>query len=335
MSFNIGDTVRATQYLKWGSVPAGTTGVVADSAGGGDARVDFGSHGNWWYDAEDLALVEADPKYKAGDKVRFTETRGGYGDIEPTGVIVSFDPATSTTLAGYMVECRRPGNDGRVNRFFCEDEIAGLVEEVTEEQFVDRDLRNNPWEDYVKYNGYHGREAQLHYHIDLGLGSEESQTRAKELLAELYPEDPFAREGVIYRRRSDILEGLLFRLVGDSVQSYDTELSKPIWAPAPGWEDGFREGDFTEENFEVVEQGTDTRSSTQPDGRSEMNRKMDTVREAGERRRQKLIAHTHKLEAVIRDRNAEIGTLRAALSKVAQVASDEAYKNVPMHTYPF
>lgn len=197
MSFNIGDKVRATQYLDWGSVPAGTLGVVAESAGDGDARVDFGSHGDWWYDPEDLELVEADP----------------------------------------------------------------------EEQFVDRDLRNNPWEDYVKYNGYHGREAQLHYHIDLGLGSEESQTRAKELLAELHPED--------------------------------------------------------------------TRSSTQPDGGSEMNRKMDTVREAGERRRQKLIAHTHKLEAVIRDRNAEIETLRAALSKVAQVASDEAYKNIPMPTFPF
>lgn len=257
MSFNIGDTVRATQYLDWGSVPAGTTGVVAESAWDGDARVDFGSHGNWWYDAEDLELVE----------------------------------------------------------------------EGTEEQFVDRDLRNNPWEDYVEHNGYHGREAQLHFHIDLKLGSEESQTRAKELLAELYPEGPFAREGVIYRRRSGVLEDLIFRLVGDSVQSYDTELAKPIWEPAPGWEDGFREGYFTEENFEVVEQGTDTRS--------EMNRKMDTVREAGERRRQKLITHTHKLEAVIRDRNAEIETLRAALSKVAQVASDEAYKNIPMHTYPF
>ena len=256
MNFNIGDKVRATQYLDWGSVPAGTTGVVTELFDGGP-KVDFGSHGDWWYDPEDLELVE----------------------------------------------------------------------EVTEEQFVDRDLRNNPWQDYVKHEGYSGREGQLHFHIDFKLGSEESQTRAKELLAELYPEDPFAREGVIYRRRSGILEGLLFRLVGDSVQSYDTELSKPIWAPAPGWEDGFREGNFTEENFEVVEQGTDTRS--------EMNRKMDTVREAGERRRQKLIAHTHKLEAVIRDRNAEIETLRAALSKVAQVASDEAYKNIPMPTFPF
>lgn len=267
MSFNIGDKVRATQYPHWGSVPAGTTGVVAESAGSGDARVDFGSHATWWYDVEDLELVEADPKYRAGDKVRFTETRGGYANTEETGVIVSFEPATSTTSAGYMVECRRPGNDGWVNLFFFENEIAGLVEEITEEQFVDRDLRNNPWQDYVEHNGYHGRDAQLHFHIDRRLGSEESQTRAKELLAELYPED--------------------------------------------------------------------TRSSTQPDTRSEMNRKMDTVREAGERRRQKLITHTHKLEAVIRDRNAEIETLRAALSKVAQVASDEVYKNIPMHTYPF
>ena len=196
MSFNIGDKVRATQYRHWGSVPAGTTGVVTELFDGGP-KVDFGSHGDWWYDPEDLEMVE----------------------------------------------------------------------EVTEEQFVDFDLRNNPWQDYVEHNGYHGREAQLHYHIDRNLGDKESQTRAKELLAELHPED--------------------------------------------------------------------TRSSTQPDTRSEMNRKMDTVREAGERRRQKLIAHTHKLEAVIRDRNAEIETLRAALSKVAQVASDEAYKNIPMHTYPF
>ena len=255
MSFNIGDKVRATQYLHCGSVPAGTLGVVV-ARGFSDARVDFGTHKNWWYDPEDLELVEADP----------------------------------------------------------------------EEQVVDRDLRNNPWQDYVKHEGYSGREAQLHYHIDRNLGDKESQTRAKELLAELHPEDPFAREGVIYRRRSGILEGLFFRLVGDSVQSYDTEHSKPIWAPAPGWEDGFRAGNFTEENFEVVEQGTDIRS--------EMNRKMDTVREAGERRRQKLIAHTHKLEAVIRYRNAEIETLRAALSKVAQVASDEAYKNIPMSTFP-
>ena len=266
MSFNIGDKVRATQHLDRGSVPAGTLGVVAESAGDGCARVDFGSHVDWWYGAEDLELVE----------------------------------------------------------------------EVTEEPFVDRDLRDNPWQDYVKYEGYCGREAQLHYHIDLGLGSEESRSRAKELLAELYPEDPFAREGVIYRRRSGVLGGMIFRLVGDSVQSYDTARAKPIWEPAPGWEDGFREGDFTEGNFEIVDaQPEDTRSSTQPDGRSEMNRKMDTVREAGERRRQKLITHTHKLEAVIRDRNAEIETLRAALSKVAQVASDEAYKNIPMHTYPF
>lgn len=219
-------------------------------------------------------------RFNVGDKVRFTESRGGYGPmVGSTGTITEVLYAGS----GYAVECPHTRGSGWSNLTFFEDEIAGLVEE---EPLAD-------WE--------------------------------RELL-----EGPFLKEGVIYEPKSGLFVGLEYRLADGVV-----EVRNPTSAYGP-----YREwsksglpniaGDITPEKYTAV--GGEVPAVDQ---RSEMNRKMDTVREAGERRRQKLIAHTHKLEAVIRDRNAEIETLRAALSKVAQVASDEAYKNIPMPTFPF
>ena len=60
--------------------------------------------------------------YAVGDKVKFTETKGGYGDIKYTGVITEI-------LSDNLVECEVTYRDGfKANLAFFIDEIAGKIE---------------------------------------------------------------------------------------------------------------------------------------------------------------------------------------------------------------
>ena len=60
-------------------------------------------------------------KYAVGDKVKFTETKGGYGDIKDTGVITEI-------LSDNLVECEVTYTYGFKNKLsFYLDEIAGKI----------------------------------------------------------------------------------------------------------------------------------------------------------------------------------------------------------------
>ena len=60
--------------------------------------------------------------YAVGDKVKFTETKGGYGDIKDTGVITSI-------LSDNLVECEVTYTYGFKNKLcFYLDEIAGKID---------------------------------------------------------------------------------------------------------------------------------------------------------------------------------------------------------------
>ena len=61
-------------------------------------------------------------KYAVGDKVRFTEIKGGYSYIKDTGVITKI-------LSDNLVECEVTYTDGFKNKLsFYLDEIAGKIE---------------------------------------------------------------------------------------------------------------------------------------------------------------------------------------------------------------
>ena len=61
-------------------------------------------------------------KYAVGDKVKFTETKGGYGDIKDTGVITEI-------FGTNLVECEVTYTDGFKKKLsFYLDEIAGKIE---------------------------------------------------------------------------------------------------------------------------------------------------------------------------------------------------------------
>ena len=61
-------------------------------------------------------------KYAVGDKVKFTETKGGYGDIKDTGVITEI-------LSDNLVECEVTYSYGFKNKLsFYLDEIAGKID---------------------------------------------------------------------------------------------------------------------------------------------------------------------------------------------------------------
>ena len=61
-------------------------------------------------------------KYAVGDKVKFTETKGGYGDIKDTGVVTEI-------LSDNLVECEVTYTYGFKNKLsFYLDEIAGKIE---------------------------------------------------------------------------------------------------------------------------------------------------------------------------------------------------------------
>lgn len=61
-------------------------------------------------------------KYAVGDKVKFTETKGGYGDIKDTGIITDI-------VTKNLVECKVTYRDGfKANLLFFLDEIAGKIE---------------------------------------------------------------------------------------------------------------------------------------------------------------------------------------------------------------
>lgn len=61
-------------------------------------------------------------KYAVGDKVKFTETKGGYGDIKDTGVITEI-------LSTNLVECEVTYTYGFKNKLsFYLDEIAGKID---------------------------------------------------------------------------------------------------------------------------------------------------------------------------------------------------------------
>lgn len=60
--------------------------------------------------------------YAVGDKVKFTETKGGYGDIKYTGVITEI-------LSDSLVECEVTYTYGFKNKLcFYLDEIAGKID---------------------------------------------------------------------------------------------------------------------------------------------------------------------------------------------------------------
>lgn len=60
--------------------------------------------------------------YAVGDKVKFTEAKGGYGDIKDTGVITEI-------LSDNLVECEVTYTYGFKNKlYFFLDEIAGKIE---------------------------------------------------------------------------------------------------------------------------------------------------------------------------------------------------------------
>ena len=61
-------------------------------------------------------------KYAVGDKVKFTETKGGYINIKDTGVITEI-------LSDNLVECEVTYTYGFKNKLcFYLDEIAGKIE---------------------------------------------------------------------------------------------------------------------------------------------------------------------------------------------------------------
>ena len=60
--------------------------------------------------------------YAVGDKVKFTETRGGYSDIKDTGVITEI-------LSDNLVECEVAYGYGFKHKLcFYLDEIAGKID---------------------------------------------------------------------------------------------------------------------------------------------------------------------------------------------------------------
>ena len=60
--------------------------------------------------------------YAVGDKVKFTETKGGYGDIKDTGVVTEI-------LSNNLVECEVTYTYGFKNKLcFYLDEIAGKID---------------------------------------------------------------------------------------------------------------------------------------------------------------------------------------------------------------
>ena len=61
-------------------------------------------------------------KYAVGDKVKFTETKGGYGDIKDTGVVTEI-------LSDNLVECEVTYIYGVKKKLsFYLDEIAGKID---------------------------------------------------------------------------------------------------------------------------------------------------------------------------------------------------------------
>ena len=61
-------------------------------------------------------------KYAVGDKVKFTETKGGYGDIKNTGVVTEI-------LSDNLVECEVTYIYGVKRKLsFYLDEIAGKID---------------------------------------------------------------------------------------------------------------------------------------------------------------------------------------------------------------
>ena len=61
-------------------------------------------------------------KYAVGDKVKFTETKGGYSYIKDTGVVTCI-------LGKNLVECEVTYRDGYNKKLsFFLDEIAGKIE---------------------------------------------------------------------------------------------------------------------------------------------------------------------------------------------------------------
>ena len=61
-------------------------------------------------------------KYAVGDKVKFTETKGGYSYIKNTGVVTEI-------LNDYLVECEVTYTDGFKKKLsFYFDEIAGKID---------------------------------------------------------------------------------------------------------------------------------------------------------------------------------------------------------------
>ena len=61
-------------------------------------------------------------KYAVGDKVKFTETKGGYSDIKDTGVVTEI-------LSDNLVECEVTYSYGFKNKLsFYLDEIAGKID---------------------------------------------------------------------------------------------------------------------------------------------------------------------------------------------------------------
>ena len=61
-------------------------------------------------------------KYAVGDKVKFTETKGGYSAIKDTGVVTDI-------LSDNLVECEVTYTDGFKNKLsFYLDEIAGKLD---------------------------------------------------------------------------------------------------------------------------------------------------------------------------------------------------------------
>ena len=61
-------------------------------------------------------------KYAVGDKVKFTETKGGYSDIKDTGVVTEI-------LSDNIVECKVTYSYGVKKKLsFYLDEIAGKID---------------------------------------------------------------------------------------------------------------------------------------------------------------------------------------------------------------
>lgn len=257
--FNVGDKVRATESLAWGSVPEGKTGVITEATSYGTVRVDFGPEHRkgddaWWQNEARLELVDPFPE----EGVRY---RHSY-----TGLI-------------YYVE------DGKV-----------MVEDPQEGDFQSASTIEDLVRRKSTYKAIGSREVEQErlYYRGFYSGTQDSGTQDS---------------------------GYRFWAEGDSVVKAnhgepDSRATETGWLPE----------DLTTNSF--------FQPYGEEDTRSEMNRKMDTVREAGDRRRQKLIAHTHKLESVIRDRNAEIDFLREKLA-VAQRGAVQANNALYDATFGF